>query len=119
MVKYLLLFMKCLQNIFLYFSVVSGSSDKKLYLGEIEWVYMTTRISLSDQQWYNKVQISTCWMKAAYIIRQGSCKDSIMNTSFLYTARQCIGSVGCFVLTYVTNKFLSQTCIHIWKDKYF
>jgi len=36
MVKYLLLFMKCLQNIFLYFSVVSGSSDKKLYLGEIE-----------------------------------------------------------------------------------
>jgi hypothetical protein len=44
------------------------------------------------------VQISTCWMKAAYIIRQGSCKDSIMNTSFLYTARQCIGSVACFVI---------------------
>jgi hypothetical protein len=56
-------------------------------------------------------------MKAAYIIRQGSCKDSIMNTSFLYTARQCIGSVGYFVFTYVTNEFLSQ--IHIWKDKYF
>lgn len=66
---------------FWYFSVVSGSSDKKLYLGEIEWEYMTTRISLSDSD-LTKCKYQLVGWRQLTFLEKSSFEDSIMNTWF-------------------------------------